>query len=1422
MTKQRIDGLARARRGRFFLGGLVALAMFGLPTHAGPIQGAFSNPADYTEVRGLPPRPSAIDATVGELKALFGGAVRELFGEWSESVTSTTSHKVNGLLDRYTADVRVRIIEGFSRSYPILLADNAILVPKADGVIDPAQGPTSAAQVNIATACDKVTGSHTCEIIHEPGIVQRKAEVFMVVGWSVELARDVTTDSRSLVIIADRFAANGHTIKTGPLKLDGAPPNPNQSSPKAASGRSARHSGALGIFASAVDGVRANTTGLKGEQGLGGRKASGTMTATIENNRSENPALHCVGNVVEDAQAGGDGGGGSAAGQIVVRYATLIGEGPRRSSSKTKPLTERQCAERCGDPACGQNPAIAVCDVLREADNLKCSDGKDNDNDGYADCRDFSCSLNPWVTVCSGNKTVKEATPEACTDGVDNDGDGKFDCADPECQSREICGGRSGQPFVKTTGLEEASNANCGNGVDDDLDGKVDCDDPECRVNPYVTVCGGGERTIEACTDGKDNDNDQKVDCQDSGCVDNPYVLICEKERHPFLAESTAATCSDKLDNDKDNYVDCNDFQCRNNQLASSVCLGAHENTLAQCTNGKDDDGDGRVDCNDDTCKFNPFFGALICSQTPKAGHTQVTDAGPFYNGVFRESDASLIALGQGGGERGLAGTPLFARRTVRISFAPCEGDELDCEYDAIRECTISKAVSDSRDTSSSKAILDGVPGIAGAAGHISVRPIGRRTIDLARSLLSPRQWTVGTAQANAYFKRASAPALKDAGALYLHDIVRIRGVLSDEGIDCGPPPPSTAGWSARRVVLFAALCPSLTRDTVRLAYLASGRNFFGNSTRVALNPRERYATQYDAFMNRFNALDKNIDKWLSLANGLDTSIQLAAGESSFRDTAVALDGEIQLGRSKEAAALVALRAIEDKLNNRTSAIKNIKDQIETNNTSIKTKYQGKGLGDLILDLGAAFLKAYGGELLKSAGEAMLSQVGQDMKKLFDAEKPATPPGGGPKPQQSDAEKAFTAIWEQVKTSAEVAVKSEPVKKGASDVAAEIGKFLTGSTTNPVRSVMVDEVANELLRSSQLQITLDYLDLVIDKRKAQADYEIAQLERHVAEVRQSVATVSADRIAHYRASTELQAYDKILLGQQFYSNAILLVEDLTARYWKLLRQAEYEFLPYKADGGSELYSLIAGNYDFNLLNYQKLDDEVNKVNQDMKTRLRGGKSHYYRRVLASAVAPASDTDVARFEAIGLMKVPPFDQRKPMVLHLRVIHDDLAAHPTLRSMRNVRVDDVRVNVLGAGGTARPLVFVVRDGLDGFRTRRQGSKDLYADFDIAPLDLSGPGGGARSPLHYQSLSACVGAAPACDLASPGCATPFSAGTSTGTCGIFGAVPGPTPWLENTFYDRSLVGDWTVVIADDTLAGMGPVQAIEVDWLVASIPF
>jgi hypothetical protein len=165
------------------------------------------------------------------------------------------------------------------------------------------------------------------------------------------------------------------------------------------------------------------------------------------------------------------------------------------------------------DFGCTMNPSVTVCprdggapDVMctprgTEDTNAACSNGIDDDCDGYIDCGgvtlpDFGCTMNPSVTVCprDGGTTVDRPsctptgreTAALCRDGIDNDCNGFTDCEDRGCSCVGSC-----RPFRMgcVCGGTEASNAMCSNGTDDDCDGFVDCMDFDCSMTASVTVC---------------------------------------------------------------------------------------------------------------------------------------------------------------------------------------------------------------------------------------------------------------------------------------------------------------------------------------------------------------------------------------------------------------------------------------------------------------------------------------------------------------------------------------------------------------------------------------------------------------------------------------------------------------------------------------------------------------------------------------------------------------------------------------------------------------------------------------------------------------------------------------------------------------------------------------------------------------------
>lgn len=111
----------------------------------------------------------------------------------------------------------------------------------------------------------------------------------------------------------------------------------------------------------------------------------------------------------------------------------------------------------------------------------------------------------------------------ACSDGIDNDGDGFIDMADPGCTGASDIDEGNNVPVPVPVVLPQ-----CSDGVDNDGDGLVDLNDLGCENNPQknnefnATPVPPTPVTPE-CMDGIDNDRDGLVDLFDPGCAQNPY-----------------------------------------------------------------------------------------------------------------------------------------------------------------------------------------------------------------------------------------------------------------------------------------------------------------------------------------------------------------------------------------------------------------------------------------------------------------------------------------------------------------------------------------------------------------------------------------------------------------------------------------------------------------------------------------------------------------------------------------------------------------------------------------------------------------------------------------------------------------------------------------------------------------------------------
>lgn len=136
----------------------------------------------------------------------------------------------------------------------------------------------------------------------------------------------------------------------------------------------------------------------------------------------------------------------------------------------------------------------------------QCSDGVDNDGDGWTDLADPGCS--------SPSDNNESDNPQ-CSDSINNDSDAWIDYpADPGCTS--------------IWDTNEGDNPQCSDMVDNDGDGLVDQNDPGCRTDPTNPGTYDPSRTSEQnteCYDGADNDGDGTIDAADTGCwsdITNP------------------------------------------------------------------------------------------------------------------------------------------------------------------------------------------------------------------------------------------------------------------------------------------------------------------------------------------------------------------------------------------------------------------------------------------------------------------------------------------------------------------------------------------------------------------------------------------------------------------------------------------------------------------------------------------------------------------------------------------------------------------------------------------------------------------------------------------------------------------------------------------------------------------------------------
>ena len=200
--------------------------------------------------------------------------------------------------------------------------------------------------------------------------------------------------------------------------------------------------------------------------------------------------------------------GGFAHGPASLTSSTATGGGVLQIVTATKAYTSLT----------GAFPEFPIYAVLNLGSTLdSCSDGSDNDGDGFTDFPD-----DPGCDDAGDDSEQSSAL--VCDNGADDDDDGLVDVAeDPGCDHPT-------DPSEKTPLIA------CDDGDDNDGDALADLDDPGC-AEP-----GDGTETDPGlvCDDGLDNDDDGLVDTADPGCDDplDPFEQNCGK-RIPFTDNGT-------------------------------------------------------------------------------------------------------------------------------------------------------------------------------------------------------------------------------------------------------------------------------------------------------------------------------------------------------------------------------------------------------------------------------------------------------------------------------------------------------------------------------------------------------------------------------------------------------------------------------------------------------------------------------------------------------------------------------------------------------------------------------------------------------------------------------------------------------------------------------------------------------------------
>ena len=220
-----------------------------------------------------------------------------------------------------------------------------------------------------------------------------------------------------------------------------------------------------------------------------------------------------------------------------------------------------------------------------------------------------------------------------CTDGRDNDRDGWSDGEDPDCTSGSILS-EAGDPSI----------TRCTDGIDNDADGGRDEDDEDCANGDGLSEYPADSRFRTARYPvvyllhgyGQTPDELQITALPFSGFMASgiwPKVIIIFPDG--FCGEIVRHACNDQIDNDDDGLVDEEDDGC-----AASGNRSETGETPRWCADGIDNDLDGHVDLDDGGCLDSPEWDSeRNCLQgsfyTDHVSYLDGRPGGPQYEQIF-------------------------------------------------------------------------------------------------------------------------------------------------------------------------------------------------------------------------------------------------------------------------------------------------------------------------------------------------------------------------------------------------------------------------------------------------------------------------------------------------------------------------------------------------------------------------------------------------------------------------------------------------------------------------------------------------------------------------------------------------------------------------------------------------------------------